>query len=222
MVTVVAEPRSNTVVVWTGFPLAGALVAVGLGYAADWLTTWSWVPFHGVIRLVSSIPDPQRLLVAIAVGLVLGVVVAVIAHRERLTVTASDERITLVSAELAQQFPRDSVSAVFRDRKQLVVLGSHSDELARRQCDLPADELAGALRAHGYPWADADPFADDFRRWVPDVHGLPAGARALLAAREKRLGTADAKELRVELARLGVVVRDEGKRQYWRLTDRVE
>jgi hypothetical protein len=56
---------------------------------------------------------------------------------------------------------------------------------------------------------------------VPDLAGLPDGANALLAARAKALKKRDADEsavLLTELHRLGVVVRVEKGRQYWRLT----
>ena len=50
---------------------------------------------------------------------------------------------------------------------------------------------------------------------------LPPGANALLKVRAEALrkgDSGDADELREELSRLGVVVREEKKRQYWRLT----
>ena len=50
---------------------------------------------------------------------------------------------------------------------------------------------------------------------------MPSGADALLVARQRVLEKGDRRdvaELRVELARLGVAVRDEGRRQYWRRT----
>jgi len=54
---------------------------------------------------------------------------------------------------------------------------------------------------------------------VEDLPGLPEGAGALLRARaqalEKRKDR-EVAELRRELGRLGVVVRDEKRRQYWR------
>jgi hypothetical protein len=59
----------------------------------------------------------------------------------------------------------------------------------------------------------------EYRRWVPDTPDLPIGADALLKARQRALDSdqgGDVAELRDELARLGVVVRDEAKRQYWR------
>ncbi|WP_420911227.1 CysS/YqeB C-terminal domain-containing protein [Streptomyces nigrescens] len=54
--------------------------------------------------------------------------------------------------------------------------------------------------------------------------GLPQGANALLKARaqllDKRSSSGDLRELREKLARMGVVVRDEKRRQYWRLSQR--
>jgi hypothetical protein len=49
--------------------------------------------------------------------------------------------------------------------------------------------------------------------------GLPEGANALLNARTRALAKKqkdDEAELRREVGTLGVVVRDEGTRQYWR------
>nr|WP_258545163.1 hypothetical protein [Micromonospora provocatoris] len=66
----------------------------------------------------------------------------------------------------------------------------------------------------------AGPHRDAYRRWVEGLPGLPPGADALLRARQRALDgghDGEARELHGELARLGVVVRDEGKRQYWRL-----
>ena len=60
--------------------------------------------------------------------------------------------------------------------------------------------------------------------WNASAIGLPAGADALLAIRAKAFTdskrTADAADLRAELIKLGVVVRDQGGKQYWRLASR--
>jgi hypothetical protein len=57
---------------------------------------------------------------------------------------------------------------------------------------------------------------------VPGTTALPAEANVLLQARREALGDKDAaddvRELRDELARLGVVVREEKTRQFWRLS----
>jgi hypothetical protein len=66
-----------------------------------------------------------------------------------------------------------------------------------------------------------DPHKDEYRRWVEDLPDLPAGADAVLKARARALDRGDkedAAQLRLELGKLGIVVRDEGKRQFWRRT----
>jgi hypothetical protein len=85
-----------------------------------------------------------------------------------------------------------------------------------------AKQIPAAFRTHGYPWSDeGDPHRDEFRRWVKDDPELSPAVNAVLRARSKAFnlgdkGKADVRELRDEVAKLGYVVRDEEKRQYWR------
>ena len=115
---------------------------------------------------------------------------------------------------------RSAVATVFLDGKHLVLLGPDTGELAREKTDQPVSKLAEAFTRHGYPWrADGDPQADAFRLWSSTSPGLPAGAGALLSIRARALKddkTEDAADLRAELLNLGVVVRDQGGKQYWR------
>jgi hypothetical protein len=70
------------------------------------------------------------------------------------------------------------------------------------------------VRAARLPWHDGDPHIDDYRRWRPEGDDeLPAGAAKLLTARSDEAG-----RLRSALGELGVIVREDGRRQYWRLT----
>ena len=105
-----------------------------------------------------------------------------------------------------------------------VILGQDGNELAREKTDRPAARLSEAFSNHGYPWrAEGDPRAGDFRLWSESAQDLPAGARPMLSMRARALKekkAADATDLRAELINLGVVVRDEGGKQYWRLAGR--
>jgi hypothetical protein len=139
-------------------------------------------------------------------------------------VTVADDRVTFTRGGVARAVKRPLVSAVFLDGKQLVLLGRATEELAREASDLEADRLRDAFVVHGFPWrAGGDPYRDEYQRWVDGVPGLPASANALLKARARALDKGDGDEvaqLRADLARLGVVVRDESKRQYWRRSGR--
>ncbi len=213
----ISESTGTRLVRWAGLPVAGALVVWLLKLLANWAVTLRWTPFRGPLELVDSIAEPWATVGALVVGLVGGLVLALIAHGERLDVTVSPDHVRLVGDEYDETFARDDVTAVFVDRNQLVLLGSDTGELVRRPSELDVAALRAAFTRHGYPWRDGDPHADEYRRWVPGVEGLPPGADALLTAREKNPD--DAEELRAELARLGVIVRDEKRKQYWRLAE---
>ncbi|MEU7278551.1 hypothetical protein AB0A69_07140 [Streptomyces sp. NPDC045431] len=216
-VTVLGRSARGTVLVYVVLLLAGAGAGRLAGPLADWLVTLPWAPLQGPAELVASVPAPWLVAAGAAAGLVLGFVV----QHEQLAMRLSDERVVLTREGRAREFSRDAVAAVFRDGKQLVLLGHDGGELARQECDLDVGRVADAFTEHGYAWADADPYEDEFRRWVPDTPGLPEGANAILKARQESLekkgpSDDDVRELREELARLGVVVRDEKRRQYWR------
>ncbi|MFF5966879.1 hypothetical protein ACFY64_24740 [Streptomyces collinus] len=202
----------------------GAVAGALLPLLARWLLTLPWAPLEGPAELLTSVPEPALTLGTIAVGVLGGLLLGFTAVHESLSVRVSDTHVTLTVRDSAQEFPREEISVFFRDDKQLVLLGPDSLELAREHCGLNWQRLADALTEHGYAWAEEDPYRAEFRRWVPGTPGLPPGADALLRARaqaRKREDDAkDARELRGELLRLGVVVRDEEKRQYWRLVRR--
>ncbi|MFD3516779.1 hypothetical protein [Streptomyces sp. NPDC058657] len=208
--------------------MAAAFLALGAGLgwfvkiAAKWLVTLDWAPLQGPAGLVASIPEPGLTLAATGLGALLGVALALYARFEELSAEVTADHLTLTRKGESWQIPGSKVALAFVADKHFVLLGHDTAELAREKTDLPRDRLAAALTAHGYTWSDADPHQQDFRRWVPGAAGLPDGAHALLRARatvlEKGSDDEQLRELRAELARLGVVVRDDRKRQYWRPT----
>ncbi|GGY27815.1 hypothetical protein GCM10010384_38660 [Streptomyces djakartensis] len=201
----------------------GAVGGALLPLLARWLLTLPWAPLEGPAELLTSVPEPALTLGTVAVGALGGLLLGFTAVHDSLSVGVSATHVTLTIRDGSQQFAREEISVLFRDGKHLVLLGPGSLELARERCGLPWQRLAEALEAHGYAWVEEDPYRAEFRRWVPGTPGLPEGADALLSARaraRKHDDAADARELRGELLRLGVVVRDEEKRQYWRLVRR--
>ena len=213
----VTESTSVALVRWVGLPVAGAAVVWLLKVLVGWLVTLPWVPFKGPMRLVDSIPEPWATLGALGVGLLGGLVFSFVAHGERLAVTVRDDHLRLEGDEYDASFDRADVSAVFVEKNQLVLLGTDTGELARRPSELDRTRLAAAFRDHGYPVARRR----SARRRLPQVGAGHAGAAAgrrthCLVARAKSSDTDDVKELRAELAKLGVLVRDDGKKQFWR------
>lgn len=224
--TVVVQPLWLRTVVWLGLPVLGTGAGWLLRSVAGWVASLPWAPFQGPFeladRLIASFGEPQATVGALALGAAAGLVLALIAEQERLTVTVSDDRVATRRGGSSLEISHAEVAAVFLDGKQLVVLGKGTTELARIPSDLDAGRLGAAFLRHGYPWSAGDPHQDDYRLWVAGTPDLPVSANALLRARERVLGKDDGKEdatiLRAELAKLGVVVREEKRRQYWRRT----
>lgn len=217
--TVVGRPLWEAVLVWVGFPVAGGLLGLALRPVADWILDVDWVPDFGPARVVAELPQPQGTVIAVAAGVVLGIVLALTAEGEALRVGVDRGRVTLTRDGTTRTVERADVRTVFVDGKSLVLLGRGGEELAREASDLPAGRLEAAFTTHGYPWSATDPHRAAYRRWVPETPDLPAGADAVLKARQRALEKGekeDAAELRDELGRMGVVVRDEEKKQYWR------
>ncbi|NUT28549.1 MAG: hypothetical protein HOV84_22010 [Streptomyces sp.] len=214
----VAESAWVLVLFWVG---CGALVGWLVVLLAGWLVTLPWAPLDKPAELVSSVPEPWRTVGAVGVGAVLGLGLGLLAVHESLAVRVSRRRVVLTVRDASQEFGRDEVALVVRDGKQLVLLGPDGMEIARERCDLSWQRVSDAFGGQGYRWSDEDPHREEFRRWVPGMPGLPEGADALLraraAAREKDGNSEDVRELRRELLRLRVVVRDEKQRQYWRM-----
>ncbi|UNO42766.1 hypothetical protein [Streptomyces sp. MST-110588] len=221
--TVLGESAWGTAGVYIVFVLAGAGAGRLIGILADWLVTLPSAPLRGPAELVASIPGVLPPVAGAVAGLALGLV----AQHDQLVTRLSDEHVVFLRKGREREFSRDAVAAVFRDGKQLVLLGHDGGELTRQECGLDVGRVADAFAGHGYVWVEADPYENEFRRWVPGTPGLPKGADALLKARQgalekKGFSDDEVQELREELARLGVVVKDGKRRQYWRTVRRAE
>ena len=149
------EPVWMHALVWIGLPLLGA----GAGWLLKAITGWVVVPPVGALQglfklvdeLVASVGEPRATIGAVAVGAVAGLVLALIAEQDRLTVTVSHDQVSLARGESSRRIERASVGAVFLDGKQLVVLGRGTEELAREASDLDADRLRTPSSPTGIP-----------------------------------------------------------------------
>jgi hypothetical protein len=216
----VAEPRWVWVLVWLAFPGIGAGAGWGLYRMSGWLASLPWAPKQRLFQLLARTDDGPTVMVAMGVGAGAGLLLAAIAQSERLTVLVAPDQVTLIRAGRPEQrIGRQLVGSVFAEGKHVVLLTPDGGHLAREPNGLEVTALKGAFERYGYPWRDGDPDESRFRLWVPGLPGLPAAADALLSARQRALAgsrKAEVAELRDELGRVGIVVRERGGRQYVR------
>ncbi|KUL55248.1 hypothetical protein ADL22_01360 [Streptomyces sp. NRRL F-4489] len=222
--TVVAEPLLGQVLVCLVFGLIGAGLGWLIKVVAKWLVTLPWAPMQGPAKLVASIPEPGLTIGAIAAGGLIGLIGGAVIKFSELSVSVDDDRVVLTRKGEPREYPAREVAMACLDGKQLVLFGHRTEELAREDCDQDRRRLAVAFAAHGYKWAEEDPYKKEFQLWVPGGGKLSPQANTLLKAREellKKPGSGDQlRELRGELTEAGVVVRDKDKRQYWRALSR--
>lgn len=220
--TVVKHPFVYHLLLWIMFPLAGAVV----GWLLAQLPSWAEgkpLPFSGVLEMLDDLSGTVLTLVMIGLGVVAGAFVTLMAYDEVVTLNISDTDVEVKASGQAKSFTREQVDSVFMDGKSLILLARDTSELVRQKTDHKKVTLKAAFEAHRYPWRDDDPHETEFARWVDGVPGLGEHANAILRARQVALDgdkTSDIVELHDEAAKLGVVIRDVRKRQYWRLASK--
>ncbi|BCJ30803.1 YqeB family protein [Actinocatenispora sera] len=219
--TLVSRSTGERILLAVGLPVLTVAVAEAVNLLAPAIAGLPWAPLQGPFRLVARLPEPYTTVGAVVLGVVVGLILALVAAAEEVSVRVSDTTVTITRDEAVRSVPRAQVGAVFLADDDLVLLGVGTEELARQAVDLDATALRAAFDRHGYPWQpDGDPHAEEYRRWVPGLPELPAAADALLGARAEALSkdANDAAQLRTELAALGVVVSDRDGRQHYRLS----
>ncbi|MFG1603814.1 hypothetical protein [Actinoplanes sp. NPDC049265] len=215
----ISTPIGYRVLFWAVPTLLGAGLGYGLHWLADIVAGWEWIPFRGVFRLIRDLPEPWGTAGALAVGVVLGLILAAMVDAESLAVRVDGPDLVLTRPGRRVVVPRAEVASAFRDKDRLVLLGRDGRELAREPANTSPGRVEPLLREYGIRWAAQDPFADAYRRWIPDSPEVTDVANAVFRARQKSLDhddEKDAAELREVLAGHGYVVRDQRKKQYWR------
>lgn len=201
-------------------PVLGLILGYFLPAIAEWAAGLPWFPFQGPLELVASVHGKWITIVTTFIGLVAGMWLSDLVIKESLFITVTDDEVVLKIKGSVQRFSRSDIAAMFIDGKNLVLLGNAGQELAREPYESTPAKIADTFVKHGYPWSFAgDPYETEYRLWVDDTPDLPPALNALLRAREQALQKEDvesAREIQREAGKLGIMVRDRGKFQYWR------
>jgi len=217
--TVAGFDKGERPFILIGFPLIGAVLGWCIRPLATWASDIDPLPFGRVIDLIAGWNVVWATAVLTAVGLLAGLALALYVLHDTVTVTIGPTTLELTRGDRSTAFDRTEIDAVYVEAKRLIVLDRETAELANEPFDAHPEKLAAELRRNGYPWCDADPYASAYRRWLDGSPELSDAEHFVLRTRGKALADDDDDELadlRKELTKLGLVVRDEGNRQYWR------
>lgn len=156
--TVVGPGKGERILLWVGFPLVSGALCWLLRAFSDWIAKLPWLfkVLRKPFKFVDELPEPGLSIGALVLGVVLGLLIAAIAHDKQVTVSVLDDEVIVKRGDSSRTIPREEIGGVFRDQGQLVLLGHEGQDLLRYtkdDADLPpADRLAQAFTTHGYPW----------------------------------------------------------------------
>ncbi|MEU4424920.1 hypothetical protein AB0F81_30235 [Actinoplanes sp. NPDC024001] len=206
--------------VTAGPAVLGAVLGIVLPMIARWAVDLEIpLPFRPVWVVVGSMDRWWEVAVQATILAVLGALATMEILRRTALVTVADDEVRLDIADDHVRLARAEIEAVYREGDALVVLDRESKQAFRGEPRADKARLEQAFREFGYPWRDADPFAELYHRWAPETGLLPVAVEAVLSARavalRKKAGR-EAGELRDALHKLGYAVRDDGDQQFWR------
>lgn len=155
VLTTSRKERRATVVL---LPVAGA----GVGWAVlTWHDAWratDWLPMRGPAELVDRFDawlGPWAGVVIVALGMVAGCVLVLIARQEEVTVVVTDTQVEIIRGSSERSYRAADVREALVDGKHLVLLAGNGTELARVRTGFARSALGSAFRTHGYDWAGA-------------------------------------------------------------------
>ncbi|MFD1066392.1 YqeB family protein [Oceanobacillus locisalsi] len=218
--TVLGLSKLDKAIIIIGGPLLGAIIGWFIQIILSWLTKIPFVPFGPFFEWIATWNSSWVSIIGVIVGLIAGILFVLYAFSESLKMTITDQAVTMKRYDKEVQLQKRDISAIYMDRKDIVVLGQKGEEMYRSYTDVKQPKIEAAFLELRFPWKSEDPYQSDYQRWVPEHPDFSASVNSLLAAREEALKEEDKKEaafLRKDLAAEGAVIRDEDKRQYVRM-----
>lgn len=207
------------------FAISGAIIGFLLSLAVGPVVSWllgliDTAP--GPLRLIDQLPLVWSIPLLTLLGALGGWILFSLWNDDVGRVVVDQDTVSLESKKSSAVFSQDEIVEVFLDKDELVMLDHRSRELSRSASDSGlAKELSDAFTAFGYHWAGTkDPYDAAFVTWVDRSPSLDSSGHALLRSRQRALTdekNGEAESLRDQLAERGVVVRDRGGKQQYRL-----
>lgn len=222
-ITVTVDSKLSPVFAIVG-AVIGFLASLVVGPVVSWLLERiDTAP--APLRLIDQLPLAWSVPLLTLLGALGGWIVFSLWNDEVGRVVVDQESVRLESKKSSTVFSHEEITEIFLDKDELVMVDARARELSRTASDSGlAKDLARAFNAFGYYWAGTkDPRDDVFTDWVDRNPGLDGAAHSLLRARRRALTngkTGEAESLRDELSERGVVVRDRGEKQQYRLLTR--
>ncbi|UFU07252.1 YqeB family protein [Ruania halotolerans] len=210
--TQLRQPR----IIPIGFGIAVLVPGVGLGFGGPALAAWlvdlldrSPLPSPGVLQVIAGLPWSWSIPIGVALGAIGAAFLASTIVHESLRLSVASDRLEYRQEDQDGWIDRTDVATVYPEGSNVVVLDASGRMRARLNADgLNREAVQSALREHGYPWRDQDPFEADYQRWADGKPGFTTAEHRLIRQwREKRRKNTDRMEAEEALRESNLVVR---------------
>ena len=134
------------------FGAAGLGVGFGFPYLAGWASELPWMPLQGPLQLLGTFEYDWLTWGRPAIGLALGLLLALLALQTSPVLTLSDERIEIRQGDDVTLIEREKVDGVRRKGSKILILSSTGRELFHGEVEGTKDAVREAFLAHHYPW----------------------------------------------------------------------
>lgn len=183
------------------------------------------IPFLSDNQLITFITDIENNWIhwlLAGVGLVIGIFLSLYIFSEILKMEVHRDYIVIDIFDKKSKIQKSEIESVFKEDKKLIIIDKNGLELLREHTDYSADRLQNSFQRFHYPWKNHDPHAEDFFEWSVDHEDLSSRANDMLYERRKAKRDDEeknVKNLRLDLMEIGIVVKDEGGREYIRFAN---
>ncbi|AST94740.1 MULTISPECIES: YqeB family protein [Bacillaceae] len=201
------------------FPIVLGTIGWFLPKLFDFIKRISFFSDSKAIQLLESFNPFWVSIILMFVGVVIGVFLALTIYSEALKMNISDHEILINKDDKEKTIQKSEIKAIFMEDNEVVITDHKGQELLSEKTDIKKEKIREIFLYHHYPWCEQDPYVNEFNLWTLEDHTLGEKVNSILYERRKAIREGDkkkAKNLKMDLNELGVVVKDQGENQYVR------
>ncbi|MEK4433116.1 hypothetical protein MHB54_28580 [Paenibacillus sp. FSL M7-0802] len=201
------------------FPIVLGTIGWFLPKLLEFVKRISFFSDSKVIELLDAFNPFWVSIILMFVGVVIGVLLSLTVYSEALKMSISDQEILINKDDKEKIIRKSEVKEIFMEDNNVVITGNKGQELLSEKTDIKKEKIREIFLYHHYLWCEQDPYVDEFKLWALEDHLLGENTNSILYERRNAIREGDkkmAKNLKMDLNELGVVVKDQGKDQYVR------
>ncbi|WGX99364.1 hypothetical protein [Nocardioides sp. L-11A] len=139
--------------IWTyAICAAGGILILTLGpLLARWLADVPFVPFKEPLRWVGGFDQPWAWAARVALGLVAGLVVALLTLVDEWHLEVHDDAVVVVHDQDRRRLPREAIVGIHLEGKKIVIDGTDGRRLFEKPVEAGRERVKLAFASRGYP-----------------------------------------------------------------------